>query len=536
MKIQSKKSYSFSLNAINDAKKKQIIDKALGIRNLKNQVSKDICDNFLKFSNQSKFDFIKSIKNPDSSILSGQDLQHAVADVFTSYENKIDKFKEKMQFKVQKELKRTYYKRTTKTHKKGDINTSIVTFQSTKLTKVCSFLAKYYNSTIFDYIKTKLQSSELPDSQRILFRDTLFYFEKFGSRLINVCLLKRQNVIAELTEHPIEFTSLSFHSLNQISTPLIDWNSNQKSIFNTYITLGGIGKNNREILQIPTKYSLDYHGLIKDYQKGHNTSYTMVFKEKIPDRLVLAVDREDEIIVDKFNAVGVDVNIKHNLFATSIDTFIDYDRQIFDDYVQFLKKLDAKKQRIKKLNNNTPQSLSNRDQRFYDNHQLQLKDMLKRQCSELVKQLITEGKDHLIVEDLGQMGKTFCRSEEFEGFKYSRLVKMMNLSNLKNILLSICNKNGVQITFVQPHYTSQTCPICGYISRDNRKTQENFECTECGYKNNADQNSAQNILNRFQEDVLRDKLLTKTKLGTYVPRKLKKETIKQSIEEFYNYS
>ena len=114
MKIQSKKSYSFSLNAINDIKKQQIIDKAVCVRDLKNKLSKEICLDFLNFMKISKFDYIKSIKNSNSEILSGQDLQHASADVYTSYGNKIEKFKEKMQFRIQKELKITYYKNITK--------------------------------------------------------------------------------------------------------------------------------------------------------------------------------------------------------------------------------------------------------------------------------------------------------------------------------------------------------------------------------------------------------------------------------------
>ena len=387
-----------------------------------------------------------------------------------------------------------------------------------------------------EYINERLSSDGLPQSQRCLFEDTLYYLNKFEQRLIDLVLLKRSNVITKLTEHPIEFVSLSYKSLNQVATPLIDYNSNKNSIFNIFISLGAFGKNNRKLLEIPTKYSKDFHGLIKDYQKGHNTSYTIVFEGKTPVRVALSVDREDEIVTDKFNVIGVDVNVKHNLFATSLNTIIDYDRKIFNEYVQFLKKLDAKKTRIKKLNNNTPQPLSNRDRRFYNQQQLRIKDMLKRQCSRLVEEVVLNKKDHLILEDLSQMGKSFYRSEEFEGFKYSRLIRLLNLADLKNIATSICNKNDIQITFVQPHYTSQTCPICGYISGENRKSQEKFECKECGHKNNADSNAAQNIFNRFHEDVLRERLLTKTNIGTYVPKKLKKETIKQSIEEFYNYS
>ena len=50
--------------------------------------------------------------------------------------------------------------------------------------------------------------------------------------------------------------------------------------------------------------------------------------------------------------------------------------------------------------------------------------------------------------------------------------------------------------FVDPKYTSQTCPMCQHKSKGNRETQAHFECVECGYTNNADHVGALNILER----------------------------------------
>lgn len=55
---------------------------------------------------------------------------------------------------------------------------------------------------------------------------------------------------------------------------------------------------------------------------------------------------------------------------------------------------------------------------------------------------------------------------------------------------------GGDVLKVDPKYTSQTCPCCSHISKDNRTTQENFECVECGYKENADLVGALNVLAR----------------------------------------
>ena len=56
--------------------------------------------------------------------------------------------------------------------------------------------------------------------------------------------------------------------------------------------------------------------------------------------------------------------------------------------------------------------------------------------------------------------------------------------------------NGGMLFAVPPHHTSQTCPCCGHISKDNRQTQARFACVECGYENHADVVGAINVLER----------------------------------------
>ena len=59
--------------------------------------------------------------------------------------------------------------------------------------------------------------------------------------------------------------------------------------------------------------------------------------------------------------------------------------------------------------------------------------------------------------------------------------------------------NGGHLIAVPPQNTSRCCPACGHTSKDNRQTQENFECVDCGYQNNADVVGAINVLKRGQE-------------------------------------
>ena len=56
-------------------------------------------------------------------------------------------------------------------------------------------------------------------------------------------------------------------------------------------------------------------------------------------------------------------------------------------------------------------------------------------------------------------------------------------------------KGGLLVA-VPPHGTSQRCPRCEHVSKDNRQTQAKFLCVECRYENNADVVGAINILER----------------------------------------
>lgn len=55
---------------------------------------------------------------------------------------------------------------------------------------------------------------------------------------------------------------------------------------------------------------------------------------------------------------------------------------------------------------------------------------------------------------------------------------------------------GGQVLAVDPKNTSRTCPECGHVAADNRKTQAEFRCVSCGHSAHADVVGALNILAR----------------------------------------
>lgn len=66
----------------------------------------------------------------------------------------------------------------------------------------------------------------------------------------------------------------------------------------------------------------------------------------------------------------------------------------------------------------------------------------------------------------------------------------------KTMLEYKCTQTGTILAKVPPRYTSQTCIRCGNVDAANRKSQPHFECSVCGYTNNADVVGAKNILTK----------------------------------------
>lgn len=80
-----------------------------------------------------------------------------------------------------------------------------------------------------------------------------------------------------------------------------------------------------------------------------------------------------------------------------------------------------------------------------------------------------------------------------------KLLKSWNLNLLHQAIEQKCEENCVYLHYVNPKYTSRTCPKCGNIDKKNRTGTE-FRCCNCGYEDNADLNASINILARFHQE------------------------------------
>ena len=89
------------------------------------------------------------------------------------------------------------------------------------------------------------------------------------------------------------------------------------------------------------------------------------------------------------------------------------------------------------------------------------------------------------MEDLEKLRQSDMDSE------YKRLIWVP--SKFYNLLEYKAKEIGIEILKINPRNTSRRCSECGYIAKENRKTQSGFLCVKCGHKANADYNAAKNI-------------------------------------------
>ena len=330
----------------------------------------------------------------------------------------------------------------------------------------------------------------------------------------------------------VVFKKLSFIGVNQHNTIFIEESSNKytNGIINLNIPHFGI-------IEIPFRHSKKYHGNLNSIHysmAGQNKrqyikQYTCTVEK---DRLKIVIVEDDNRTYPTSigNYIeGIDVNIKHNLLQCSDGHTIDYDRKM----VKSIFKRKKKQDRI--ISTKANRGLSTE----YTYKQLKQNQKDKRRSISMVEQCLVElfkhcnknNINHLVFEDLNKFTRRYKINNKEFNVNIRRLMSILHIVDIKNMAERIGKKYGITISLTNAEYTSQQCSCCGYIHKDNRKTQEKFKCIHCGYEENADLNASINIKNRILVDVLRDSLHKEIKYNTYIPLETEHEKVEQLFKK-----
>ena len=524
MLIQSKYTKMFHSKDLTRQKYDELYDFAVLIQNHKNTVSQHVNDNLLHFLEYNKFQFLKEMREHFKDVIPSSFDSQLYTQVFTCYQNKFDAIQRKLVFETFAFKGFEFYKRDTKNHKKGDLKKVIVEKKQTPLSNCLTYLARYGNESIIDYINSNISNCD--EKKRGFYNNILRCCEKYGfERLYNLALSKRKRVVKYYSEYPIEFKSLTFSGRCR-KTRIIDYNRRFSSKINSFISLSGVS---RKSFDIPVTFNKDWHGNMKDYRKKNpDYEYAITFDERNHQvNIHLCKDGERYIPQANGNTVGIDVNCKHNLFSLSDETIYDCDRKLVNDFCKLSLEIDKLKEKNKEY------KVGKRKQQKLDTLKSKMVKSEQQLIANMCKALHLQGVGHIVMEDLDNgFGKCYVKDKDNEDINYNRKVKFLGLSSLKQEVEHIARKYDIAVSTVQASYTSKMCPICGCIEDENRPNQEIFECVECGHKDNADFNAAKNIRNRVLVTVLQESLLKQLDNGAFEPKKLKCEKVKEVLLSF----
>lgn len=107
----------------------------------------------------------------------------------------------------------------------------------------------------------------------------------------------------------------------------------------------------------------------------------------------------------------------------------------------------------------------------------------------LVNKALAEQKA-LAIEDLTgireRTQKMVRKTQRYERLSWA-------FAQLRQFLTYKCEAAGIPLIVIAPRNTSRTCLACGCCAKENRRSQSEFLCVECGFQANADYVGSQNI-------------------------------------------
>jgi putative transposase len=229
---------------------------------------------------------------------------------------------------------------------------------------------------------------------------------------------------------------------------------------------------------------------------GELSNVTVTYSGK---KWFVSIQTEREVNLPKrtaTTAIGIDVGIVR--FATLSDGSYIAPLNSFKKHQERLRRYQRRMARKVKFSNNWKKAKT-KVQKVHIDIGNARKDFLHKTTT-------TISKNHALVcvEDLQvkKMSKTAAGTKEQPG-KQVWQKSSLNQSILdqgwgmfRSQLEYKLEWNGGMLLAVAPGNTSRTCPNCKHVSEHNRKTQSQFECVNCRYKNNADVVGAMNILER----------------------------------------
>ena len=199
----------------------------------------------------------------------------------------------------------------------------------------------------------------------------------------------------------------------------------------------------------------------------------------------ISFKQEDNLIKDR--VLGVDLGVKYPAYVCLNDDT--YKREHIGEALELIKQREQYQARRRR----TQQQLKNVKGGKGRHKKLKNLDRLS-DCERNFAKTYNHMISKRIVEFAKKHKCEYIHLEKLtkDGFD-NTILRNWSYYELQQMIEYKADRIGIKVKYVNPAYTSQTCSKCGNIDKENRQTQEKFECTKCGLKLNADHNASINI-------------------------------------------
>ena len=521
---------------INSKKKNALIQHFKFVKNFKNNISYYIFNNkAMLCSEDSKKELashFKLFKTPELYSWEVQKIFHQSIDF---YSNWMDKLILNNKFILQKEFKITYYKRDVKSKsgeilsKKGDVKDTSFISKHSSLTRIMNWLVFIEESSIDSSLKSLEVKDPLKLQSVIDFNNSIeaLRSKPYWHRVKKLLINKKQRILSFMKE-PIVYTTGSYMKIPQIgqtkhSHIYIDESNEYKYWYNFRI--------GKEHIHVPLAFNSKYHQDINNFNLNSIHTVRLNSKNHLDIGLTYEDDKEyfkpltKDSVIKKEQICGIDLNV-----ASNFCTIAFHDKEELKDYNRRYIELIVKK--LKSFEDKGFKQLSTNEQKKFNKLLLGVEFHFKSLISSILKDLIERGITDIVLEDLNlsQCKASFIKDETLN-IKYSKLIRLLRLSSIKDWFKEQANNKGIRVHLTTPSYTSKTCSNCKCVEHTVRKGRS-FTCNACGHIDDADNNACKNIRNRIFEEVLR-LAFHELKKGQYEPKKMKRETVRMKLTALF---
>ena len=205
--------------------------------------------------------------------------------------------------------------------------------------------------------------------------------------------------------------------------------------------------------------------------------------------LVYSFESQTVEVLDPNKILGVDLGIAYPICASvygDLNRFTIHGGEI----EEFRRRVEARKLSMLKQGKNSGDGSIGHGIKTRNKPVYAIEDKIAR-----FRDTANHKYSHALIDYAVKNGCGTIQMENLTGItdEAERFLKNWSYFDLQTKIEYKAKEKGIKIVYINPRYTSQRCSKCGYIDKDNRKTQASFVCLKCRFESNADYNASQNI-------------------------------------------